>query len=347
MNLATFSPRRILVCQLRQIGDVLLTTPSIRLLAQRFPAAEIHVFTEAKCAPILEHNPHVSHIWTVPRSLRRALPLWSRLAATGFDLVVDFQQLPRCRMATLLSRARVRLSYPAPWYNRLLYTHTHPPRAGAYAAAFKAGILEALGITWQGEAPEIFLSPEEMTAALHWIQQAGLEERGFWTVDPTHRRPARRWPHFAALVREIHRRMPDFRALFLYGPGEEEEVRRLAAACPPQAVVVPKTLLSLRQMAAVMRLSRGHMGNCSAPRHMAVAVGVPSFTIRGATSGGWRYPADIHQDMALGLACQPCNHNVCPHGHTRCLTDLSPEAVAQAAMEWMQQSALTHCPPRP
>ena len=28
-DLATFSPKRILVCQLRQIGDVVLATPSI------------------------------------------------------------------------------------------------------------------------------------------------------------------------------------------------------------------------------------------------------------------------------------------------------------------------------
>ena len=30
IDLATFEPKRILVSQLRQIGDVLLTTPSIR-----------------------------------------------------------------------------------------------------------------------------------------------------------------------------------------------------------------------------------------------------------------------------------------------------------------------------
>lgn len=32
VDLATFSPKRILVCQLRQIGDVVLATPSIELL---------------------------------------------------------------------------------------------------------------------------------------------------------------------------------------------------------------------------------------------------------------------------------------------------------------------------
>lgn len=56
------SVRRILVCQLRQIGDVLLTTPSLELLARRYPGAEIHVFTEKKCLPMLQGNPHVHTI---------------------------------------------------------------------------------------------------------------------------------------------------------------------------------------------------------------------------------------------------------------------------------------------
>ena len=54
VDLATFSPKRILVCQLRQIGDVVLATPSIELLKRRYPDAEIHLLTEKKCAPLLE-----------------------------------------------------------------------------------------------------------------------------------------------------------------------------------------------------------------------------------------------------------------------------------------------------
>ena len=55
--------QKILVCQLRQIGDVILTTPAVELLRRRFPLAEIHVFTEKKCLPVLENNPNVTRVW--------------------------------------------------------------------------------------------------------------------------------------------------------------------------------------------------------------------------------------------------------------------------------------------
>ena len=51
VDLATFSPKRILVCQLRQIGDVVLATPSIELFKRRYPDAEIHLLTEKKMCP--------------------------------------------------------------------------------------------------------------------------------------------------------------------------------------------------------------------------------------------------------------------------------------------------------
>ena len=66
-DLTNIHPRKILFCQLRQIGDVLLATPSLQLLKQHYPGAEIHLLTEKKCAPVLKNNPHVSHIWAIDK----------------------------------------------------------------------------------------------------------------------------------------------------------------------------------------------------------------------------------------------------------------------------------------
>ena len=78
VDLATFSPKRILVCQLRQIGDVVLATPSIELLKRRYPDAEIHLLTEKKCAPLLEHNPHLSKVWALDKKVCPPCPRKSR-----------------------------------------------------------------------------------------------------------------------------------------------------------------------------------------------------------------------------------------------------------------------------
>jgi len=59
--------QKILICQLRQIGDVLLATPSVELLKKRFPDAEIHFFTENKALPVLQNNPYICKIWAIDK----------------------------------------------------------------------------------------------------------------------------------------------------------------------------------------------------------------------------------------------------------------------------------------
>ncbi len=341
VDLATFSPKRILVCQLRQIGDVVLATPSIELLKRRYPDAEIHLLTEKKCAPLLEHNPHLGKVWALDKKVLSSLPqeiawYW-HVARTGYDLVVDFQQLPRCRWVVAFSGAPVRLSYTPPWYTRLLYTHSSDMLDG-YSAMSKASVLRPLGIEWNGERPRVYLTDEEHAFARTLLAQAGLQpEQRLITLDPTHRQPTRRWPlaHYAGLVSLLAERDASLRFLPLWGPGEEAEIQELSRLCPAGSLLLPERMLSLREMAACIAEADLHIGNCSAPRHIAVAVGTPTLTVLGSTTPAWTFPSPEHADIALNLPCQHCNRNHCPD--PRCLTGMLPGPVADKAMELVKK----------
>ncbi len=331
--------RKILVCQLRQIGDVLLATPSVELLRRRYPEAEIHFLTEKKCAPMLAGNPHIAKVWALDKkelpNILKELAFYRRVAAEGYDLVVDFQQLPRIRWVVAFSGQAVRLTYDAPWYTRWLYTHMVPMRGG-YAAMTKASILVPLGVEWTCEPPRLYLSKTERAWAGHFFQQHGIADtHAVVTLDPTHRRESRRWPaeHWAAMIDVAAAARPDLRFVILLGPGEEQIGRELASRVErKENIVIPKRMLSLREVAAVIDAARLHLGNCSAPRHIAVAVDTPSLTVLGSTSNAWTFPAPEHEALALGLDCQPCNENACPSGSNACLTGLRPEAVAGALL---------------
>lgn len=59
-------PKRILVITLRYLGDTLLVTPLLGSLQQAYPDAEIDVLLPASNAGMLEGNPHVHRLITVP-----------------------------------------------------------------------------------------------------------------------------------------------------------------------------------------------------------------------------------------------------------------------------------------
>jgi ADP-heptose:LPS heptosyltransferase len=355
-GLADFQPRRILVCQQRQIGDVLLITPALQCLRERFPAASIHVLTERKCLSMLERNPHVDRVWLLDKAI--VPTLWHevrwfwQVARTGYDLVINFQpSLPRLRWVVAFSGARARLAAAPPWYLRFLYTHATPaPAPGSYAARTKVGVLAPLGIHWRGERPRLYLAEEERIDAAALLDDLGLRDgQTLITVDPTHRQPTRRWPleHYARLLALLAARGAatglDLRFLPLWGPGEEKDIRELLALARAQAcaerLLLPERMLSLREMAACMERAALHIGNCSAPRHMAVAVGTRSCIAHGSTGQEWTCPSagnlPDHLGLAAGLDCQPCEANHCGlaggASSAPCLRALAPERLAEAA----------------
>lgn len=330
------SPKRILVCQLRQIGDVLLSTPAIRLLNESFPDATIDILTEKKCRPVLENNPRINHIWPIDKKALKnplkALAWYAKVGRSGYDLIVDFQQLPRCKWVVRFSSAPVKLTFTPPWYNKMTYTDWVQMELG-YAAKCKASVLRPLGIQWDGERPELWLSDDEKQFAEDFIQDNGLSGIPFITVDPSHRRETRRWPtrHFAGLIKLLRDQHPDIKAVIMYGPGEKDIAQRVADQSDGAAFITPD-MLSLREMAAVQERASLHLGNCSAPRHFAVAVDTPSLTIQGATGTGWGFPSDEHISGTHKLPCYPCNSNKCRLGTQECLENFTPEDALSEAL---------------
>lgn len=328
--------KRFLVIQLRQIGDVILTTPIVRILKEAWPGCRVAFLTERPSDQLLVGNPYLDEVLLNDRkgSWRDTLRLARELRKRRFEGVLDFMGNPRSALLTFLSGTPVRVSYPAKGRG-LLYTHRIAPTR-EYAVEIKKRLLAPLGIESAWNRPEVFLSEEEK----RW----GAEKRArllggaarLVTVDPSHRRATRRWPaaHYGQVCREL-RVAWDAATAVLWGPGEEADADAVVAASAGAAVKAPPT--KLREMAALIAAADLHLGNCSAPRHLAVAVGTPTFTVLGATSAGWTYPSPEHTQTALGLPCQPCNRNECGRDFA-CLRELAPEAVLDALDGWVATS---------
>ena len=58
---------KILLVRLREIGDVVFTTPAIRALRQRFPDAHIAYLVEPRGGDVIRSNPHVDELIVAPR----------------------------------------------------------------------------------------------------------------------------------------------------------------------------------------------------------------------------------------------------------------------------------------
>ena len=125
---------RILLIRLREIGDVVFTTPAIKAVRTRFPDAHLAYVVEPVAEAIVANNPHLDRVIVAPRrrgigGLRADIALGTRLRSERFDIAIDFHGGPRASLLAWLSRARMRLGYEVvgrSW----MYSHRVPRARG-------------------------------------------------------------------------------------------------------------------------------------------------------------------------------------------------------------------------
>jgi len=94
------SPKRFLLIQRDNIGDLVLSTPFIRALRARYPGARIDALVNSYNAPVLDRNPHVNSIYTytkwkhrpegrtLPQHLQESWRLLRALRKADYDVAV-------------------------------------------------------------------------------------------------------------------------------------------------------------------------------------------------------------------------------------------------------------------
>jgi heptosyltransferase-2 len=129
--------------------------------------------------------------------------------------------------------------------------------------------------------------------------------------------------------------------LVLCGPSERPAARAIAdAANHPRVVSLAPLDLSLGLTKACVRRAALLITTDSGPRHFATAFGVPVVTLFGPTHIAWTrtyHPLAIH--VHHPVPCGPCQKPACPLGHHRCMRDLAPDAVYDAARRYLQVGA--------
>lgn len=320
-----FSPASILIIQLRQLGDVLVTTPVISSLKKRFPDARISFLTEENAYDILSGNPYLDEIITIKRksSIYEQINVIRDIRKKRFDLVIDYMVNPRTAYITFFSGAKVTIGY-AYRFRRHFYKIAAEPK-GEYATDYKLSILSILGISGKDNKSYIDVPQDATDKISSYLRSVGVKEDDFLIcMDATHRRITRKWTGkgFAEVADRLKEEY-DAKILFMWGPGEREEVEQIMAMCRHRHLISPGT--KIKELAALLKRADLLIGNCSFPRHVAVSQGTPTLVILGATGEGWTYPLPIHRTVKKGLPCQPCDKIVC--SDLSCLTTLTADEV--------------------
>jgi len=340
--------------RLRQIGDVVFTTPAVAAMRRRFPDAHLTYLVEPAAAPIVATSPHLDAVVVVPRrggiaGLFADIALGWRLRREHYDLAIDFHGGPRASLLTLLSGARRRVGYDVVG-RRWMYTDIVPrPRTlrRRHSVENQWDLLSALDVdspTPGGNPVEMPVDGRAARAVNDRLSAAGVGPDELLAVlHVSASSPFRRWPipSFVETVVALASR-PGRRVIVTAGPSERQAafgiINDARAQLPAEERhrVLDCGDFSLSELRALLDRSAVYIGGDSGPLHIAATTHVPIVAIFGPTpserSAPWRDPALLFEPIEIdGLPCRPCDQRVCVPGDFRCLNDIAAPRVIAAA----------------
>ena len=344
--------RSLLLIRFRRIGDIVLTTPSITLLRQRFPDACLTYLVEEPYRRLVEGHPDIDRVLAVPagQSRREFIGLIRAIRRERFDILLDFHGGPRAAWITLGSGALLKIGH-AIQGKGFLY-HKTAPRRGTdvplHSVENHAGLIRAMGARFdRSDIPPLTLPPAAPEEAVHvdeLLLKAGIRG-GRPPLVVLHLGAGnafRDWgaDNEASLAAALLAAPGPVLALI---GGETDRTREteIAGHVSPERLLRLAGRLNLVEIRELISRAALFIGPDSGPMHIAASTSTPIIAYFGPTLpalfGPWRPGLDPARTVIFqkSLDCRPCRQRECVTGDYRCLRTIAPADILAAALSFL------------
>ena len=346
------APTRLLIVRLSAFGDCLHAVPTLVALRRHFPGAEIGWAIEDLGYSLLKNHPLIDRFHVFPRRafkrkegtfierMRALRTFRSELSAAKYEVAVDLQGLTKSGLVSWWSGAKHRIGFKGEDSREFNIVFSNdrvtPPAEAVHVVEKNLALLKPLGVSLPDKPEWIMPSYQaEIEALRPFLAQCGLmngndKAAKFAIVNPGATWVTKRWPveSFGAVARGLIERHKLPVVVTWAGGDEQRAAEKIASLAGKGVFVAPAT--DLRQLAALTSQAVLFVGNDSGPVHLAVAMGVPSVAIFGASDPFRNGPfGSRHRILTGGVDCHPCWKTKCerPNQDRACLTLVQPDAV--------------------
>ncbi|MBI1871242.1 MAG: glycosyltransferase family 9 protein [Chlamydiae bacterium] len=312
-----YTIQKILFVSLSNIGDAILTTPSLDLVHRFFPKAEVTVMVGPRAREIFEHHPSMTRLILYDKhaGLKEKLKLILQLKDECYDLVIDLKQ-------TLLPFL-IQPKFSTPLFRKKMDQH---------AALRHLSYLKRIGIVGSCDfiLPDVEQYREKVDTLL--VKNGVDVASKYVVIHPGAASFLKRWEliNFLKLAHEL-REKNKIQVVIAGASSDQNEFEK----------VFPKKLwpnlvgeLSLMELGALLTRAEFLIAHDSGPMHLAAALKTRVLAIFGPTDPKIYGPfGPSHRIVRLDLDCSPCMAPTCRIQTHDCLKKLEVEEVYRIANE--------------
>jgi heptosyltransferase-3 len=348
-----------LIVSLRYIGDVLLSTPLALSIKEQLPEAQVDYLVFEGTDGILQKNPYVRSVLTIPSESKNILfytSLWNR-----YDYAIGTNPSDRTAFYCACGgRQSVGFSYLAKkeWWKKLLLNKCNFYNDQIHIVPLILSQIEFLGVP---PKPRVVVGYDDNDEKL---MEAMLGKEDYILLHPYARKQYKYWPaaSWAALADMIQSKL-GIRTVFTVSPDHNDKghMDAITASVSSDILRFPKSV-SLSQLAAALKNSKAYIGVDTVVTHMAAALDVPMIALFGPSLvrhfGPW--PNDYSGTTPYGhsgrvqrigritvvqknWSCVPCNQEICSitnKDQMECMTAITAEEVLSELIGVMQTAPL-------
>jgi len=340
---------RILIFNSAFPGDIVLTTPLIRAVYERFPGSYLAFCTTPAGAHLLAGLSYLDRLIVYDKHASQRGPFGMlqtalRIRSEQFDLVLSAHRSARSALLLKMAGVPVRVGFKQsawPW----LYSVKVPRKREFHETQRNLSLLTPFGVDPEkvSARPMLPVTGEE---ANHVFGQLGVGQPmgsgPLVVVSPgsvwgTKRWIAERFSQLIDLLVEIHRA----RVIVVGSPLDRKQADLVLAACKSRPLDLVG-LTELRELCALVRKADLLVTGDSAPMHIAWAFDIPTVAVFGPTTVdlGFAPLSEFCRVVEVkGLECRPCSDHGpqrCPLGHFRCMQGVTVDMVLASCKEMLE-----------
>lgn len=314
--------KKILVIQTASIGDVILATPILESLHQKFPDAEINMVVKKGTESLFASHPFIGSLYIWDKSehkLKKLYAILKEVQAERYDTVVNVQRFFLTGLLTAFSRARHTVGFNknpfAVFFSRSV---KHSIREGEVHEVERNMKLIGHLVGDVKSPPRLYpsLQDDAKTSQYKTHKYICVAPASLWY---TKQYPEEKWVEF---LKEL---APDLYVYFLGSSTDHELCERIIKVSGHRNTLNLAGRLNLLETASLQRDAAMSFVNDSAPMHLASAVNAPVTAIFCSTVTAFGFGPLSNDSVVVEtdkkLDCRPCGlHGLkeCPEKHFKC-----------------------------
>jgi heptosyltransferase-2 len=333
---------KILIIRLSSLGDIVLTTPLIKSLKQKFPKSKIFFLTKAQYQDLLKNDPNIFSLikfdpFKKHRGVSGFLKLVEELKTLDFDLVVDLHVNLRSFLIQHLLKTKIKIKYDKRWLARFLLVHFKFIKVKPiHTVDLYLEGLKKIGVNSSEKDPKIFLDQEGEKFLKDFLIERKIEKDDVVVgIHPGARWETKRWDERKfGKVCQILNQKPRAK-IILFGDQEDQElIERISSSTEGQKLFKAVNL-PLNKFISLIKGCDCLVTNDSGPMHIASALGVPVVAIFGPTHPQLGFSPIGPENIVLtaNVKCSPCSlhgEKKCHKKSRYCMDQVQPEMVTDA-----------------